>query len=406
VQLVYQDWRTPWFPAMAQEMLAKFSAEHPNIHVFYTPDPENLQDTMVADFQAGTAPDVLAGCCDFFAAWAQAGYLMDLRPFVQADLPSATVNDWDKAQVNALFTEDGQQFALPKYHGALALYYNRDLFDRIGLEPPSAGWDLDAYAAAQAALTTPSRSGSESATFGSMLDISWDRIQVHVNAWGGHLVDPNDPRRSRLADPESLAAHRWLRDRIWGDRTMASPLDVGGLTTREAFAAGRVAMVEDGSWALKDILEQAPFRIGVAPMPRGPKRRVTLATIDGFAIYSGTRYPEAAWELLKFLTSPEYGRAMAESHLLQPARASLVDEWVRIAREQYPDATKGLDLAAFAEGHVAGYSVTGEVFANMGDARRLAQEAWQRILALGQAPVELLVEVSEQIERLQSQPAV
>ena len=43
VQLVYQDWRTEWFPPLAQEMLAKFNADHPNIHVFYTHDPDNIE---------------------------------------------------------------------------------------------------------------------------------------------------------------------------------------------------------------------------------------------------------------------------------------------------------------------------------------------------------------------------
>ena len=47
VQLVYQDWRTEWFPGLAQEMLEKFNGEHPNIRVFYTPDPENLEEKML-----------------------------------------------------------------------------------------------------------------------------------------------------------------------------------------------------------------------------------------------------------------------------------------------------------------------------------------------------------------------
>jgi ABC-type glycerol-3-phosphate transport system substrate-binding protein len=89
--------------------------------------------------------------------------------------------------------------------------------------------------------------------------------------------------------------------------------------TREAFVAAKVAMVEDGSWALKDILSDARFRLGVAPMPAGPARRVTLATTDGFGIYAGTRHPQESWELLKFLIGKDYGRAMARANFLQPA---------------------------------------------------------------------------------------
>jgi ABC-type glycerol-3-phosphate transport system substrate-binding protein len=160
-------------------------------------------------------------------------------------------------------------------------------------------------------------------------------------------------------------------------------------------------MVEDGSWALKDILEGARFRIGVAPFPAGPARQVTLATTDGFGIYAGTRYPEASWELLKFLVSKDYGRAMAEAHLLQPARASLVGEWAGFVRAQYPDAAREIDLEAFAAGHREGYSVTAEVFSNMVEARRLTEAAWQRIFTLGIDPVDEMVRVSAGIELAQ-----
>ena len=93
VQLVYQDWRTDWFPAMAQEQLAEFNSDHPDIRVFYTPDPDNKVEKMVADMAAGTAPDLMSGCCDFFPEWADAGQLLDLRPYVAQDLDEAAINE-------------------------------------------------------------------------------------------------------------------------------------------------------------------------------------------------------------------------------------------------------------------------------------------------------------------------
>jgi multiple sugar transport system substrate-binding protein len=237
--------------------------------------------------------------------------------------------------------------------------------------------------------------------WGSMLDVSWDRIEVHVNGWGGHLVDPQDPTRCFMARPEAMAAMEWIRACMWDDKVMATPLNVHNRTTRQAFITGQVAMVEDGSWALKDILAGADFRIGVAPFPAGPVRRVTLATTDGFGIYAGTRYPDEAWELVKFLTSQEYGRAMARANFLQPARASLLQDWVSYVREEYPSKAAGMDLAAFADGHLKGYSVTSDSFANMAEARRITYGAWKRIFVLGQAPVSQMEEVCRQIEAAQ-----
>jgi multiple sugar transport system substrate-binding protein len=401
VQLVYQDWRTDWFAPMAQKALEEFHAIHPNIRVFYTPDPENVEESMLADMQAGTAPDVFAGCCSFFPIWAQKGFTLDLRPFVEADVDQATIDDWDPAQYNSFFTRDGQQYGLPKYHGALALYYNKDLLDQYDVDYPDDSWDHDDYLSAMKRLVHDRDGDGKVDLWGSMIDISWDRIQVHVNAWGGHFVDPNDPTRCLMGEPEAMQAMEWIQARMWEDKVMATFLDVQNLETRQAFITEQVAMVEDGSWALKDILTEANFRVGVAPMPVGPARRVTLATTDGFGIFAGTRHPDAAWELLKFLISKEYGRAMAKANFLQPARASLVEEWVAFIRQEFPAKAKDVNIAAFADGHIKGYSVTAEIFANMDVARQLTYPVWDQIFTLGQVPLHQMTTVCQQIQEAQ-----
>ena len=399
VKLVYQDWRTDWFPGLAEEMLAKFHEQHPNIRVFYTPDSENLEETMLQEFESGTAPDVFAGCCSFFPAWGQKGYTLDLRPYVEADIDRETIADWSEAQYKAFFTADGKQFALPKYHGGLALYYNKELFDEAQIPYPDGTWTYPDYLEAMKKLTV--REDGKITRWGSMFDVSWDRIQIHVNGWGGHFVNPDDPMKCEMSAPPALEAMEWLRARMWDDKVMATPLDVQTIGTSEAFITERVAMVEDGSWALKSILSKANFRIGIAPFPAGPARRATLSTTDGFGIYASTKYPQAAWELVKFLISQDYGRAMARAQFLQPARASLVDDWVGYIRADFPEKARDMNIAAFADGHLKGYSVIAETFANMAEATRIANSAWEQILTLGQAPVELIKTASRQIEEAQ-----
>lgn len=400
VQLVYQDWRTEWFPGMAQEMLAEFHKTHPNIRVFYTPDPENFQDVMLSDMEAGTAPDVFSACCDFYPVFAQKGYTLDLRPYIEADLDKETIQDWSQAQFQALALSNGLQFALPKYHGALALYYNKDLFDKAGVDYPDGSWTYPEYLDAMKKLTV--HSGDQIVQWGSMFDVTWDRIQIHVNGWGGHFVDPQEPTKCEMSAPPALEAMEWLRGRMWDDRVMASFLDVENVETRHAFINQKIAMVEDGSWALKDILTLADFRVGVAPFPKGPIRHATLGTTDGFSIYAGTKHPDAAWELLKFLVSKDYGRAMARAHFLQPARASIIEDWTRYIREAYPDKTQGIDLNAFADGHINGYSVTSEAFKNMVGVTKITDEAWESIFTLGSAPTSIMSEVCRQIEDIQT----
>jgi multiple sugar transport system substrate-binding protein len=401
VQLVYQDWRTEWFPMMAQQMLEQFHRTHPDIRVFYVPDPVDVEEKLLEDMKAGVAPDVFAACCSFFPILAQEDQTLDLRPFIEADLAQETIRDWDPVQYSALQKRSGEQYGLPKYHGALALYYNKDLFDQFSVDYPDGSWDHDDYLEAMKRLTHDRDSDGRIDQWGSITDLSWDRIQVHVNGWGGHFVDPDDPTLSRMGDLQALEAMEWLRARMWDDRVMARPLDVQNMGTQQAFISEKVAMAEDGSWALKNILSNAKFRIGVAPFPAGPSRRVTLATTDGFGIYRGTRYPEAAWELMKFLISREYGQAMAQANFLQPARASLVQEWVDLIRQEFPDRTRDVDIAVFAEGHVQGYSVVAEIFPNMVEAKQLIYSAWDQIFLLGEQPVDLMVDISNRVSELQ-----
>ena len=403
VQLVYQDWSTDWFQPMAQQMLEEFHATHSHIRVFFTPDPENMAEQMLSDMQAGTAPDVFQGCCAHFPTWAQKGYTLNLGGYVNADLDQATIDDWNPAQYQAFFTRDGQQYGLPKYHGALALYYNKDLFDAYAIDYPDETWNHDDYLAAMQALTHDLNGDGQTDLWGSMLDISWDRLQIHVNGWGGHFVNPDDPADCLMNEPESMAALEWLRARMWDDKVMATNLDVHNVSTRQAFINQQVAMVEDGSWALKDILLGATFRVGVAPFPSGPDRKVTLATTDGFGIYAGTKHPDEAWELVKFLISKDYGRAMARANFLQPARASLVNDWVGYIREEFPEKAKDMNIAAFADGHINDYSVTSEIFANMAEATRFTSAAWEQIFTLGQSPIEQIQNVCLQIEAAQQE---
>jgi multiple sugar transport system substrate-binding protein len=385
-------------------MLERFHAAHPNIHVYYNSEPENQADierTTVGQMESGTAADVIQGCCTWFPLWAQRNQLLDLRPYVSADIDSATIADWNPAQYRALFTKDGKQFGLPKYCGALALYYNKDVFDEYGVSYPEAGWTYNDYLHAMKTLTLDRDHDGQTDLWGSMMWLSWIRFQVHINGWDGHIMDPTDDSKCRLGEPEALAALEWLRARTWDDRVMANKLRVNNVAPSAAFAAGRLAMAEDGSWALNEILSNSKFRVGVAPFPTAPVRKVTSATIDGFGIYAGTRYPDAAWEFVKFLISKDYGRAMAREGLLQPARGSLVDDWVNAVRERFPWQAKEVDIAAFADGHLKGYAVTPEIAADIGSASRIMTNTMEKLITFGEGSADLIKATAQEIDRSQ-----
>jgi len=93
---------------------------------------------------------------------------------------------------------------------------------------------------------------------------------------------------------------------------------------------------------------------------------------------------------------------MARTHFLQPARASLVPEWAEYVRQEYPNKAKGVDIEAFADGHIKGYSLTTETFSNMVGVSKIAENAWDQIFTLGKAPVSEIEKVCQKIEALQN----
>ena len=224
---------------MAEELLNEFHSEHPNIRVFYTPDPDDLQGTMIDLMVAGTAPDVFQGCCTYFPSWAQQGHTLDLAPLIARDLDESVISEWSVAQYQGLRTESGHQFAVPKYQGALGLYYNKGMFDEFGVEYPNDTWTHDDYLSAMRQLSKDTDGDGSIDQWGSMIDVSWDRIQIHVNAWGGHYVDPEDSANCVMDEQPALDALEWLRARMWDDDVMATFPDVKGLSKSTSLTHSR-----------------------------------------------------------------------------------------------------------------------------------------------------------------------
>ena len=182
------------------------------------------------------------------------------------------------------------------------------------------------------------------------------------------------------------------------DRTVADLLRSRGIELRSykdisIFERGEVVKENGG-----------PYTV-FTPYMRKWKERFETRMLEPFPCEELTdRYwhaPALPCPTLEELRFEHTHLAMAEAQLLQPARASLVNDWVEIVRRQYPVKARDLDLAVFAGGHIEGYSVTAEVFANMRDARELARAAWEQIYTLGHAGVDTIMATSAQIEEAQ-----
>ncbi len=388
---------------VAQDFLnATFGRQFPDVQVTVEPAPDDRDKQMLAGMSAGNAPDVFDTWRDDVVKYADRGQVLDIEPFVQRDLSVDDVADYFTWQWQDFVLPSGMRFGMPKYVNLMAVWYNRDMFDQAGLAPPDDTWTHDRYAEAAKALTK--RQAGAVTTWGLYYPaFALDRFAYKVEAWGGHVVAPQDNRTALFGAEHALAAAEWARKLTFDDganarRDLLFPGGGGGAAaTIGQFAAGRLAMVENGLFPFATAAAVGGrFRWGYAAVPKGPVGRRVLGTADGFAIWSGTKQQEAAWELVKFLSGREYQLQLTVLTGYLPNRFSILSEWQQICNRFYPElADADLEVAKVAM--IAGYPGNRPLFSRDAEAQELINPALERVFVKGDVPVTYLAQVAEQV---------
>ncbi|MBL1098112.1 ABC transporter substrate-binding protein [Streptomyces coffeae] len=290
------------------DSIARFEELHPHIRVKAI---GNVTDATVNQaLRAGgdDAPDVVSSfTTDNVGQYCSSGMWVDLDPFMKK-----TGLDKHRVFPTALLdytSYRGEQCALPLLADAFGLYYNKDAFKEVGIErPPRTMSELKRDAAK---LTRRAKGGGyERVGFMPNFRLYENSPERLFAQWGPSYFDKRG--KARLAEEpaarEFFATQRELIRRQGGygplERFRTSFGDE--MSSQNAFLTGKLAMHLDGEWRGRS-LKDAPFAWGTAPLPVPDDRPETYGrgfltgTVVGIA-HSST-HQNAAWELVKFLTS-------------------------------------------------------------------------------------------------------
>ena len=329
VTITYAIWDNNQLPAHEQ-IIAAFEADHPNIHVDAQVVPwGNYWDKLQTAVAGGEAYDVFWMNGPNFPVYASKGVLMDIQKNVAADKLDMTV--YPESLVN-LYSYDGDVYGLPKDFDTIALFYNKDLFDKAGVAYPDDTWTWDTFAEAAKNLTVDGNWG-----FASTLEDQsgyWNFIFQN----DGQVIAP-DGSKVLIDEPASCDTIKFLYNFVSSGESPDGATMASADPATQLFPGGRVAMIVAGSWMARTYAD-ADANIGVAPLPMG-KQRATIIHGLSNVIWSGTQHPEEAWEFLKFLGSEQAGLILAQSGTVIPAYQGLQDAWV----ESIPD----MDLKVFID---------------------------------------------------------
>lgn len=295
-------------------LLELFEQEHPDIRVRLVSVNEAATPGEINEIHARASSfDIFPYS---FNRQGDTQYLLDLRPFLALD-PNFNPGDF---LAGLLPVASEPLWAIPTGAAYYLTFFDKNAFDAAGLSYPELEWTTDEFLAAALALTL--------------------RDDGNVTRWGyvpgqlryspllaaqltGTLATGND---LRLTDPDVTMAVQWISD-LFTLHQVSPWLDDYKPANRRTGSGGQsaLALINSGMAAMWHsthlLFDENNENVGVTTIPHGQYGLTAEPIVYGFAVSRGTNHPEAAWQLLHFLSRQRPQEALAP--LLTPARHSV-----------------------------------------------------------------------------------
>lgn len=293
---------------LLQQMFDDFMARCPNITIDYQPSAD-YAPTMVANFAAGTVPDVFYVDSSVAPEWIEEGFLLPLDDYISQS--GFDTSAFYEGYLDAFRGPDGAIYGLPKDASTLAMFYNPDLLSEAGVDPPT-NWDE--LTSAAEALTTGD-------TAGLCLSADLARALAFIYQNGGSIYN-EDFTEVTFDSPEVREAIDFYMS-FFQNGTAATPGELGVDWCGAALGEQKAAIVFEGNWLIpfmEGTYPDTPFEL--AEMPAG-EEQATLAFTVSYSIGADSQNPDAGWSLLSYLTGPEGMETWTSLGLALPSRSDV-----------------------------------------------------------------------------------
>ena len=249
----------------------------------------------------------------------QNGWVADLATFAETD-ENWNFPDFQPGPLGTVSNGDFL-FGMPIVTERQALYYRKDLFEAAGIEVPTT---LEELEAAAAALTDPS-TGTYGIVLRGQRSAAVTQFSSFLYSFGGNWVD--EEGNSGLGTPEALAAYEYYGNLL---RNYGPPgtLNMSWPQAIAIFAQGQAAMYLDADILYTNVVDPNASlvvdTVGFAPFPAGPAgARPYSVTSWALGMNAGSANQGAAWEFVRWATSPEVVRIMQAENGQSGARESV-----------------------------------------------------------------------------------
>jgi len=292
--------------AAIDTVVKDFQATHPNIKVTVKSGQDDSKVTQAIG--AGNGPDIgLSYSTDIVGKFCSSGAWVDLTPYIKRD--SVDLN-----QLNATtrsYTEfGGKRCAMPFLADAYGVFYNKDMFAKAGIAGPPK--TLDELTEDAKKLTVKNPDGSlKTVGFLPLFDF-YENAAAHLAPAVGAKWLTADGKSAIAADPNWKTLLLWQKNLVdWYGYNNLQKFRAGlgdEFSADNAFQKGQVAINIDAEYRLAFLKDQAPkLKYGVAPLPTTNPSTYGGGYVTGniMGISKNAKNPEAAWELIKYLTTDD-----------------------------------------------------------------------------------------------------
>lgn len=281
-------------------IISEFEKANPNIKITQNNIP-NSRDVLMTRMAAGDVPELFSAYPNApeFKTYQKEGYLYDLTGKDCLKNVDSVILDSVKI--------DGKDYALPLSKNTTGVFYNINMFEKLGIEIPKT------YADFVAACEKIKDSGITPIAFG---DKDYWIVGVHATMITGEEMggdasakffeDVTNGSTSFAEDP----AFAVVANRLLEMRKYAQP-DSNGTGVADAlnlFANEKTAMFIDGIWDIPAVIKANPnleFSLFPLPATKAEDTKVVYGIDAAFSMSADAENPEKALKFLEYLSSTE-----------------------------------------------------------------------------------------------------
>jgi len=262
----------------------------------------------------GSALDVINVTFIYSGRWIGAGWVENLRPYVED--PNLTPEDWDwkdfvGGTMAAMNDVNGDPHGFPWEAGAMIMMASRgDLIEKAGKRMPTAFEEL-------IDVCDAIHNQERVAAFTADKLHHWNFIPYLMGFGGTVFKDPPGNLTPTWDTPEAAEAAEYYGNLLttYGPPGILSFTDDQAMQTQKRGRANiRTQAITWGVPLAKDPDSRVQDTVRYSLMPGGPAGAFPGSNSHGFGIPVGSRNKEAAWEFIKWAVGKDLTRRMLEDH--------------------------------------------------------------------------------------------